>query len=113
MACRDAYNYIRKYIDKSFDDHALGLTSFSCEEDIADMFYEKTIYGDNAKIIFYYDYYNGLAIFDDWDILDSDFETDRPDKKFIITTFKHALNILKLQYNLFNETIEEMEERGR
>ena len=113
MSIANCYDYIRKYIDKSFVEHSLGLTSFSSEEAIADIQYDIIMYGENKKIMLYYDYYEGYAIFDDWDMVDPDFEIDKPDKPFLITTLKHALNILKLQNNLFNETIEEMEERGR
>ena len=113
MSLATCYDYVRKYVDKSFVEYSLGLTSFSSEEAITDIRYDIIMYGENKKIMLYYDYYDSIAVFDDWDIIDPNFEIDKPDKPFFITTLKHALNILKLQNNLFDETIEEKKERSR
>lgn len=113
MALGNAYDYIRKYVDKSFDTHDMFNTSYSCEDEIKDLEYAKTISGENTKVILYYDYSEKTLIFNDFDILFDDFDIDLLNNKFIVTTLKHAVNIFKLQNNMFYETIEEMKENGR
>lgn len=113
MALGNAYDYIRKYVDKSFDYHDPFNISYSCENEIKDLEYVKSISGENTKVILYYDFQEKALVFDDFDIEYSDFEIDPHEDKYIETTIKHALNIFKLQNNMFFETLEEMKESGR
>ena len=106
MALGNAYDYIRKYVDKNFAYHDPFNTSYS-SEDI------KSITGEDTKIILYYDFQEKALVFNDFDIEYSDFEIDPREDKYIETTIKHALNIFKLQNNMFYETLEEMKESGR
>lgn len=113
MALGNAYDYIRKYVDKNFAYHDPFNTSYSSEDMIKDLEYVKSITGEDTKVILYYDFQEKALVFNDFDIEYSDFEIDPREDKYIEITIKHALNIFKLQNNMFYETLEEMKESGR
>lgn len=101
MALEGAYNYIRKNIDKSFDKHAFGNVSFSCEDDIKEMQKELLEEGEDTPVALYYEKFNGAYVFNDWDVIYKGMEY--LPQKYITTTLKHALNILKIQDNMFDD----------
>lgn len=101
MALEGAYNYIRENIDESFNKHAIGNISFDCEEEIEEMHQEMLEEGESAPVALYYEKFNGTFVFNDWDVIYDGMEYLKQD--YITTTLKHALNILRLQNNMFDE----------
>lgn len=101
MALESAYNYIRENIDGSFDKHAMSNIFFDCEEEIKEIHQEILEEGENAPVALYYEKFNGVFVFNDWDVIYNKIEYLKQDH--ITTTLNHALNILKLQNNMFDE----------
>lgn len=104
MALNNAYNYIRKHIDPTFNKMLIEFAQFPSDDLIEDCVNMIEYYGKDAPVYLYPIEVNNIIIFPDFDIATCDAIPIH--EKYISTTLQQTLDILTMQDTMINEDIE-------
>ncbi len=104
MALNNVYNYIRKYIDKSFNKKLNVFANYECDDLIDECVMLIDYYDCNCPAFIYYKEINNIIIFNDFDIaLCGAYPTQ---SHYFEITLDRVLDILIMQDTLINDDIE-------